>query len=315
MPPRHLTLAIVVLWLTVTGWMVYREVLPRFRPNEPPPFNVDFTDDLSVADGGRGEIRGARFTAEVVNWRLYKQGKLFGSAESKVVRHKDRTFELWARVRFGIPDPDDPNKTIDFVIPVIQFKITSITSSYHITSSGDLLGLKAIVMFTDQKGLFGEVKHEMRLGVEGVVEGDRLLAHLYEYEPDPDSDKKRREWPLPFRPMPVPPRGAVLNTLQPLNRITGLHEGQTWRVPRLDPLETVLAALTPGQSAATHYLNAEVHADTFAWHDKDWPCWRIDYSEPSHRTSARTWVRQRDGLVLQQEARHDKEEMVLRRAH
>jgi hypothetical protein len=127
----------------------------------------------------------------------------------------------------------------------------------------------------------------------------------------------KKELPITLAPVPIAAGGTVLNTMQPVNRILGLYEGKTWRIPWIDPLEAVLASFPGLQQLSgpprTHYLDAVVRADTLRWDNRDEDCWRIDYAEPGRKDSARTWVRRRDGLVLQQEARHDHLEMVLRR--
>ena len=63
-------------------------------------------------------------------------------------------------------------------------------------------------------------------------------------------------------------------------------------------------------------LEAEVIVDALPWHGQDAPvtCYRIDYHEPGKKVTARTWVRRRDGLVLQQEAEHQGRRIILQRA-
>src|SRR5207253_2067046 len=50
MPPRWMTWAIVAFWLATTTWLVVREVAPRWRAGEPPPYTIDLTDEVSRQD-------------------------------------------------------------------------------------------------------------------------------------------------------------------------------------------------------------------------------------------------------------------------
>jgi hypothetical protein len=86
-----------------------------------------------------------------------------------------------------------------------------------------------------------------------------------------------------------------------VNRIPGLRVGRSWKVPLLDPLGAIL----PGRKMTTAVLIAEVHDDVLDWQEQRVRCFRIDYNEPGKKPTAHTWVRRSDGLVLQQEARHD----------
>jgi hypothetical protein len=318
MPPRSVTLAIVAFWLGTTGWLAYHDLWPRLRSAEPPPFTIDLTDEVSVGDvtGLRGP--GAQFTARAIAWSIKLRGKNIGYAKTWVQRHEDRTFEMLAELRF------DPK------LEVGPLEVKRLTSSYHVTSSGELLGLGVRGRLKDPSGLLrafveslGVVTMkdtEVEVGIEGDVKDGLFKPRALFYDTDPTKPPAqallKKELPeafLKLHPVPISEGGTVLNTMQPLHRLVGLREGQTWRVPRIDPLEAVLATLNLGGAPRTRYLDAHVSADTLSWDRRDEPCWRIDYDEPGRPDAARTWVRRRDGLVLQQEARHEGTEMVLRR--
>jgi hypothetical protein len=320
MPPRYATLAIVALWLGTTCWMAYRDLLPRLRSGEPPPFTIDLTDELSLPDNGNRRDRGSRFSAQAVAWQVELQGRneaagqKIGDALTTVLRHEDRTYELQGRLVFN-----DKGKE-KLRVPLVSVEISSLTSSYHVSGDGDLQGiaLKMVLSDKDNTGVLrmGPGVSQVEIGMEGDVKDGRLWPHamLYERAKGQSQDAYvKKELDLKLKPVPIPPRGTVLNTVQPLNRITGLHEGQSWRVPRIDPLEYVLAMLGWGGAPGEHYLVAEVRAASFPYADKDVACWRIDYAEAGGKVSARTWVRQDNGLVLQQEAGHKGMRLVLRR--
>src|SRR3954470_12018028 len=48
MPPRWLSLAIISFWLSTTGWLVYHDVWPYLRSDQPPPFSVDLIDEVQA---------------------------------------------------------------------------------------------------------------------------------------------------------------------------------------------------------------------------------------------------------------------------
>jgi hypothetical protein len=317
MPPRNLTLAIVAFWLGITGWMVYRDLWPRLHSGEPPPFAIDLTDEVSVGNV-LGQGPGAQFTAQAIPWSIQLRGKRIGYALTRVQRHEDRTFELVAELRF------DPK------LDAGPLEVKRVTSSYHVTSSGELLGLGIRALLEDQAGLLRAFiaslgvptlrGTQVEVGIEGEVKDGLFHPHAMAYDNDPTKPpaqalikKELPEGILKLHPVPISEGGTVLNTMQPLNRLQGLREGQTWRVPRIDPLEAVLATLNMGGPPRIRYLDAQVSSGTLSWGGRDEPCWRIDYAEPGRPEAARTWVRRRDGLVLQQEARQDGTEMVLRR--
>jgi hypothetical protein len=300
-PPRYLTLAIVAFWLATTGWMAYRDVWPRLRAGGPPPFTIELTDELSLAQGEeRLGKKASRLAARAVAWKVELNGRKAGEALTTVLRHKDRTYELQARLLFN----EEGRKKLGMGL----VEISSITCAYDVTSEGDLRGLTTRAVLSAGTGARPDpAGFQVEVGVEGEVKGGQLWLRPVLYEADrrkgaPRDGYVKRPLALDLAPVPVPERGAVLNSLQPLNRLTGLHEGQSWTVPRIDPLEYALAVFRKA-APTSHRLLAEVSADTIVYDGKDTLCWRIDYREPRSHVSARTWARQSNGLVVRQEAR------------
>ena len=112
---------------------------------------------------------------------------------------------------------------------------------------------------------------------------------------------EQRAWS--WRRCRCPARGSVLNPMHLVNKITGLREGQQWSVPLADPMAAGLAGIT-GKSQALSSVDASVTSVTLNWHEQEVPCFRIDYQGQGRKGDATTWVRQRDSVVLCQEAHY-----------
>jgi hypothetical protein len=308
MPSRNVVLAILAFWAATTAWMVFREILPRLRPGDPPPFTIDLTDEVSLAEESGTDNRASPFGARANAWTVELQGKKIGHALTRVLRHSDRTYEMQSDLW-----------PTELVVPNI--KINRLSSSYRITKTGELAAMSVRAVVSDENGLFfGKAGAQQEWGVEGEVKEGLLTLQAMRYEKDLSKRGRqdayiKKDAGFGLQPTPVPPRGAVLNTLQPVNRLIGLHSGQTWRIPQLDPLETIFYALKRGDPPHTRYLDAAVNADEMTWKHSLVPCWRIDYAEPGSagKVIARTWVQQSDGLVLQQDAEYAKMVLVVRR--
>jgi hypothetical protein len=119
------------------------------------------------------------------------------------------------------------------------------------------------------------------------------------------------------RPVAAPKR--LLNPMHLLNRFPGLRAGHTWKEPLFNPLclgsilPGEIGAMLPQELVAEKYLLAEVHKASLDWSGLRIPCFKIEYREPGHKVAATTWVRRRDGLILQQEASQMGLDLVVRR--
>jgi hypothetical protein len=279
MPHRLIVVAVVTFWLAANGWLVYREVWPQWRAGGPPPYTIDLSEELGNS---------------MINWEIYHGKKKAGAAISQVERQRDATYRLRTQLYF------DRFK----ILPLFELK--KLSTAYHVTEEGDLLGLS--VQFMVQMPQQGE--HELEL--KGAVENREILPKLFfDGQPLPLGESK----------IPLSQTGTVLNPMQLVNRVPGLSEGRRWRMALFDPLEALGKAL-PGadkllagaEGMTVPYLNAEVLADTLWWNDEDVDCFKIEYRKPKEpEPVAATWVRRRDGLVLQQFSASDFMEMTIRR--
>jgi hypothetical protein len=215
--------------------------------------------------------------ANTITWSLLEKGERVGIGKSYVRRRGDRTFQLYSDFRF--------TESLRF----LSFKkVTSIT---HVTADGKLLGMSAEV--EAEPPFVGEITAR----VQGQVDNGFLRPQV-----EVESAKGKIRLPLNEK-VKVP--GNVLNPMLLVNKYQGIRAGLSWRVPLLNP--------TSFNNLTIPFLDAEVSAATLAWHRKEVPCFRIDYREPGKKVTARTWVRQKDGLVLQQQAEHNGRQLILER--
>jgi hypothetical protein len=290
MPARHHVLAILAFWLATTGWLFYRDLRPRLIPGQPPPFTIDLADEAR---------------ALAIHWTVFKDGKDRGRAATQVsFDERDGTFlvggeyKLWPNtLRAGEPNQE-------------------VLSTYRVTPEGGLRAIHATIKFR----LFGV---EAVGDFDGQVQHRRLTSHV-EARAAGFPRSYTRELPA----VPVAERGSVLNPLQPFNRLPGLRKGQSWRMPLVNPVADALSTLVPQQAATTTFLDAEVLPQTqllepiripdrsppnwwWASRQSPVPCLVIEYTGDD--TSARTWVRESDGLVLRQEVTQKGDNLVLQR--
>jgi hypothetical protein len=274
MPPRLLCLAVVAFWLATSSWLFYRELWPKMRPGEPPPYTIDLVDE-------------ARQHTTPILWTVYRGQKKIGKARSWVsYRDSDDTFEL-----HGAMDRLELYRG-----PLGTVSVQKAANMYRINRDGELRELSADIVASVDVPIAPQAV-SLKAHVDGQVQGRR-------FEP-----RGWVEWPggrkdLQSEPVALSAYGAVLNPLQPVNRILDLRPGQRWRMPLVDPLGAAVNAAMPGFPSGPRVLDAVVlpEIQSLSWDGHDVPCLVIEYSGDSD-VSARTWVRESDGLVLRQEAR------------
>jgi hypothetical protein len=282
MPSRLITIIIVLFWLATTGWLVYREVGPRFRQGEAPPFTIDLTDEVGAAS---------------VNWNVLQKGERIGGGFTQVRRKDHRIFEFTADFRVD-----------RFKILLLTLEKAKMIGSYTVTEEGRLLRASAQLK-TDLSVLGALIPVE--LDFQGEIQGSQMHPKLkilaYGQQVTPFS-------PEPF---PVPESGRILNPMHLVHKISGLREGQTWAIPLMDPLRalpSVARDQVPGKDLIINQVQAEVKAEPLEWHGILTPCFKIEYRQPGEKPMAETWVRRRDSVVLRQAASYEGIEYTLERA-
>jgi hypothetical protein len=324
MPPRGLRWLIVMFWLTTTGWLLWRDLWPSWRhllflSGEPPPYHID--DVAEVHKGNQPKT----------NWTV-QRGKVGEAHPDKVFvaktwldYHKDEdTYSLHAELNASKTLKLQPFYVADIL------KIDKMTSEYRITRAGRLHSLKAEVQATphfDRRGgkvlsLLGSLlqkqsakapensssSQSVSLRLWGEVRDDQFFGHCCaSIEEDPCK-------PIDLPPTAVSYTGSVLMPLHPVNQISGLRPGQSWRQPLVDPLRDAFASV-PGLSGGVRFLNAHVlpQAEMLEWGDSETSCLVIEYTDDENETRGRTWVEQDSNRVLQQEAILDDGRWLMKR--
>lgn len=274
MPPRLLVLAVLVFWGATTSWLFVREVYPRMIAGQPPPFTIDLTDEVG---------------ANTVGWRvLNKEGERLATAISIVRRvkdSKDRIFELWSEVKFE-------------KMEILFLDVRKITWSYRVTPEGKLLQANGLVKFRLKfdKIHDADVEATMSAPVE-----DGFVKPSFTWQ----------QQTFASQPIPLSDKWSVLNPMGMVNKIDGLYTGRSWEMVLLDSLPLDLPGL--GQEMLVPKVIAEVSDDVLKWPiDDAVACYRIDYRKPGEDdVIGSTWVRRRDGIVLQQHAKLHGLEMYL----
>jgi hypothetical protein len=298
MPPRWLCVGIVLFWLSATGWMAWRDLLPRLLPDQPPPYAIELVEE-------------ARTNRAYISWVVLKDDEKVARARTHVEHPSRDVFELVAQIK-----PEQRGR----LFPVNGILVRTLDSSYRVDPSGNLLGLSVRVkgrMDPDhlhlkllRPFLEGAVP-ELVLRIDGKVTDGEMTPRLQGEIPGSPLAARKLKFDLPT--VSVPRGGAVLLPLHPVNRLRGLRPNQTWRMRVLDPLADSLDTFR-GKGEGPRILRAQVRArEEPLEHGKHagTSCLVIDYEGDDMKPC--TWVAARTGLVMAQESTLGKTRWVMYR--
>jgi hypothetical protein len=273
-------LGIIVFWLGTTAWLVGRDLWPRWRPGEPPPYHIDLVEEVH-----RNNMR---------LWAVFEDDdeREATKAESSVVHHpEDNTFALSLTFK--------PKFTFKPTPPGLLPRMRLLSSTLRVSREGSLreLEVRAAV-----NGAFGPLPVNSNLLLAGEVRGD----HFYPRYQVEQSGLILLEGKL--APVEVSYHGSVLVPQHPVNKIHGLRPGQSWRMPVVDPFAAAF-----GFADAVRHVNARVlpEPQSLQWKDKTKSCLVIEYEGEDEK--AATWVEVGTGLVQRQEASFGGHRLVLQR--
>jgi hypothetical protein len=296
MPARPFVVAILLFWSATAGWFFYRDLWPRVRPGEPPPYTIDLAD----------EARSEGMRPLKTHWGVYRVGKKservrIGQVWTWVAYHRsDDTFELHSG-----------SSKLDLgQAGLFAGQVTNMTGMYRVTRRGELREIRTGSSFALHFALFTV---QGRMDLRGEVRNDQFAPKGVVVFGSTVQD-------LGLQPVTLSGSGSILNPLHPVNRIEGLRRGQHWRMPRIDPLEQSLRKLplvqtVLGEPPGVQMLQAEVLQETqpLRWGFEDVPCLIIEYRGDQENLTAHTWVREGDGLVMRQDATLGGDQLILER--
>lgn len=290
MPSRPGVLVIVLFWLAVTGYVVYREVIPRYFADTPPQVGIELVDELSSA---------------ATQWTIYrddpaappqKVGAMTGRIEYVGADDTFRFITVYRGLKydtFGLSVEVPSGTVIIRVDREGRLREQSMTGKFEVKMQG-------VLMTTAEANVTGEVRNDQLVGrakltVPGVF--------------DKPFDEE-------LTPMPVTD-GRVLNPMMPVDRLRGVVPGRRWAIRQTNPMEESLVSLVRGVLAKSNLnskllpslgndqeLLAEVlsEPENLTREGNPVPCWVIRYESADKQRTAKTYVRQDNGQVLRQEA-------------
>jgi hypothetical protein len=318
MPPRFVTVLVVLFWLGTSAWFFQRELWPSLRGGDPPPFVIDLVDEARQLP---------------IDWHVLQGDKKVGKASTQIAYDQaDDTFRLEGTFELNY-------EFKLFLLGRISTK-AKVENMYRVTREGELLEVKthATLTIPSMLGEFGGRPLEGAGGEQTPPGGYEIKGEIAgpvrdgSLQPTGKVVVPGEVQEIQFDPVPLSGRGSVLNPLHPVNRLRGLRPGRTWQIPLFDPLALLSAAkveakggkeresavlailgILKGNGSQFRRLNATVLDGTQSlfWDDHEETCQVIEYRDGD--LNAHTWVRQRDGTVLQQEANLRGDQIVLKR--
>ncbi|MSR48870.1 MAG: hypothetical protein EXS07_02375 [Gemmataceae bacterium] len=275
MPPRLISVMIVMLFIVVNTSLFYTEILPRIRSGLPPSFNVDLADEA-------GNLR------PVVNWKVLVRGEEFLKLRTGVTLVDNQEDEFWLWAEYSQPTNAGLKPARDFL------GLKLMRNEFRVHRDGDMLGLQAKVQIESLRG----VDFPLTLEISGEVSNGLL-------RPEVKVDSRLGERTFKLEPMDVPVSGAVFQPFLPVHRILGLYPGRTWKQPFFDPLSLAFSSgvAQGGLDQGTGSVIAKVRNDIVdvMWGGKKIPCIIIDYTGSDLESTV--WVGVQNGMVIRQKNR------------
>src|SRR5438128_7154182 len=154
MPARSFVLVITLFWLAATGWLFYRDLWPRLRSGQPPPYTIDLADE-------------ALQQAPKIPWGIFRKKKKIGVVQTWLTyRQSDDTFELYSKAAELDWGP----------IGLFSVRIQDVFGMYRVTRDGQLRKLLAKATITGRGiGPLQALRGEVRAHVEGEIQNERFL--------------------------------------------------------------------------------------------------------------------------------------------
>lgn len=207
MPPRIVSLAILVYWLVGAFFLLKWEVVPELTLGYPP--------DLRAIAAAAGESpTPVSWSIDVIDDpRRPEARRSVGKAVTDSNRLADGSYALSSRVDFDAAEVLKQSPLSGGA----GVKL-SILGEYRVDPHGDLRSFTMDVKGGDSEDVFFNVQGKVNDGVMDVQ--SRGIASMMNIH----------------RKFPYEPRSVVSDSLRPLDRLPGLHVGQRWDMKIINPL-------------------------------------------------------------------------------
>ena len=269
MHSRWFNIAVVLMWLTTTGWLVTKKIVPSLRIGDPPNYR---------------RILVAQHVHPVVGWTIFLGGHPLGWAVSVTTPLPERMTEVRSRVHFD-------------QLPLEEFVPKGLRRIFSIPSGLTRLQLDARnAMAFDPLGRLSRFEsgigfqpNENLVKVQGTIEGAKMTLTVRYGETIPIETE-----------VPAPSASLLGDAMSPQACLPGLREGQSWTLQTYSPLRE------PNSPMELLHAKVELHERTF-WNGHYVSTWLVLYrSDPGaglgggENIRAKQWVLY-NGLVVKQE--------------
>ncbi len=282
---RWYQLAVLVLWLAATSWLLVRKIIPPLLIGEPPDYATVIT----------GKQR------PPVAWYLHLNNHKLGWALSEVSRQSTDVTEIHSLVHFdGLPLEELVNQLLPFYLRSFALSTFQAVKSKEMEVESHMLinPLKQLQSFDSKLRLRPNLGQSVA-AIDGNVEGDSLVVNY-----------RCAEFPQQKITLSLP-ENKIRDGFSPeveLKSDRGLYLGQKWTVVTYSPLSLPDPVQLLQHRAPTVVLLAEVEEQTSViWNGQREPAWLVVYrtdagETPGSETNVcnRMWVRM-DGTVVREE--------------
>lgn len=270
MHSRWYNAAVIVAWLVTMYWLMNEKVLPPLRYGEPPSYR---------------EVIEAQSQDPVVGWQVTWKGSPLGWALTNTKLQSTGLTEIHGRVHFN-------NFPVRALMPTWLQPFVGITKKSSPQFSLDAGSMMLIDTFGRLMRFDSAISMPPLLdeiNVRGAMEGGDLQLVI-------------RSGGQSFsHEISLPPKALVSDSLSPQTRLPGLHIGQRWSVPVLNPI-------WPSKSPMEIISATVESSDVIMWDGEPQRTLVVVYrrdtgtaSKGNRNVQGRLWVRG-DGVVLRQEA-------------
>ncbi|HLJ92882.1 MAG TPA: hypothetical protein VKU02_06785, partial [Gemmataceae bacterium] len=181
MPARPFVWLILLFWFAATGWLFSRDLWPRLRSGQPPPYTIDLADEALQ--------RGPK-----IPWNISRKDKKIGVMQTWLTyRPSDDTFELnsqAAKLDWG-------------EISFFSVRIRDLSGMYRVTRDGHLREIVAeATILARGLGPLQALAGRVRAHIGGEVTDERFLPHG-------EVVLNGTSIELPLEPVPVSSQGSI----------------------------------------------------------------------------------------------------------